>query len=482
MFLKNAKGKTTFMSWSITGRLTVLYTVSVFLILVIVSIFLYWVLANNLLTEENEFLGAKIQVLRDILLKTPDDPEIIKEEVQWETSANRFVKYYVRFLNKKGKTMIETPGMDKVINPLFFPSPIAINETVQKSVKCRAMNGSPYLLVSAMAKLGSKGNKQRIVQIALDVSDDYAILAIYRKELLIALFLGTLISAGAGIAIARKGMKPIQEIAKAAQRITATHLHERINPARWPMELTVLASAFDDMLVRLEDSFERLSQFSADLAHELRTPINNLMGETEVTLSKIRTVDDYKQILESSMEEFSRLSRMIDNLLFLARAENPETQIERTNFSAINEVDAVKEFYDALAEEHGVNIACNGDVILNADQNLFRRAISNLISNALKYTGKGGNVTITAQRSDNHYIEIIVKDTGCGIEKEHLSKIFDRFYRVQNTKSLNPRGTGLGLAIVKSIMDMHLGSVNIQSEPGKGTTVVLVFPLPNPDG
>jgi two-component system heavy metal sensor histidine kinase CusS len=271
-------------------------------------------------------------------------------------------------------------------------------------------------------------------------------------------------------------MRPVLQITRAAQRITATQLNERIGPAQWPGELVALAQAFDEMLMRLEDSFARLSQFSSDLAHELRTPINNLMGEAEVALSKNRSAEEYRQVIESGLEEYTRLSRMIDGLLFLARAESADTQIDRTSFDAREVLEAVREFYEALAKEKGIEVTCQGNSLINADPTLFRRAMSNLLSNALQYTPQGGMIFLRVEKADAQSIKVSISDTGIGISPEHLSKVFDRFYRADPARSQYSQGTGLGLSIVKSIMELHHGTVHITSEPSKGTTITLCFP------
>ncbi len=241
--------------------------------------------------------------------------------------------------------------------------------------------------------------------------------------------------------------------------------------------VTYTLSALKGALDRLKDSHARISQFSADLAHELRTPINNLRGEAEVALSRSRTADEYREVLESSLEEYARLSRMIDSLLFLARAESPETQIERKWFGAREEIAGVRDFLDAIAEEQGVEVTCHGNELLNADPMLFRRAVSNLLTNALQHTPRGGKVCISVKKLSDASVEVSVSDTGFGIPPEHLPRIFDRFYRVNHARS-QPKGMGLGLSIVKSIMDLHGGSVTIQSERGAGTIASLRFPPP----
>ena len=464
--------------WSITGRLTVLYTVSAGGLLILSSVFLYWVLASNLAREDHEFLADKIHVVRSILRDHPQERDALEEEVQSEVTAHQYTTYYVRVLEAEDGTLLETPGMADRLPAVVFPTPTGARESLGDGMHWRSPDGRSYHLLAAWAKEGQTGEVQRIVQLGLDVSRHEALLATYRRTLALVLCVGMVVAAGAGIVVARRGMRPLAEITHAAQRITATQLHARIGPVRWPTELTALATTFDAMLTRLEDSFTRLSQFSVDLAHELRTPINNLMGEAEVALARTRTPDAYQQLLGSSLEEYAKLSRMIDSLLFLARAESPQTYVERTLLDARQELEALREFYEAMAEEHEVEIRCEGHALVYADPILFRRAVSNLLSNALHYTPHGGTVTLSVTPADDHTITVRVGDTGVGIAPEHLPKIFDRFYRVDPARSQRYPGMGLGLAIVKSIMELHGGMVTAQSVPRQGTTITLQFHLP----
>jgi two-component system heavy metal sensor histidine kinase CusS len=440
--------------------------------LVLATIFLYWVLVSDLKRDNKQLLAEEVRVLRLILREHPDNLETLEMEVKWEGAA---LQFNIRILDEGGHTLIETPGMANIITPSLFPAPIRATEEPVEGVKWRMRDGRLYLLMAALAEVDHSSGEQRLLQIGMDVSQDDVLIANYRRKLAVVLFLGILFSAGAGIVVARKGMHPLGEITKAAQQITINQLHERIGPARWPKELTALAAAFDEMLNRLGNSFTKLSQFSADLAHELRTPINNLMGEAEVALSRTRTLDEYRQVLESSLEEYTRLFHIIDNLLFLARAETPGTSIEQSFLDARKEIEAVRDFHEVVAEEQGIEVTCQGNALLKADPILFRRGLSNLLSNALQYTPRGGKIKISVKLSDDQCVEVIVSDTGSGIEPEHLPKIFDRFYRVDSARSQYPQGTGLGLAIVKSIMDLHSGTVSIQSQIAKGTTVTLRF-------
>jgi two-component system heavy metal sensor histidine kinase CusS len=204
----------------------------------------------------------------------------------------------------------------------------------------------------------------------------------------------------------------------------------------------------------------------------LRTPINNLRGEAEVALARSRAPEDYQSVLASSLEEFERLSRMIDNLLFMARADDPQEAIHRIRFDTRQAIEAVREFYEAVAEERDVEVTCCGAAWLRGEPMLFRRAVSNLLGNALRYTPAHGRIHLAVSTHNDQCVELSVRDTGSGIAAEHLAKVFDRFYRIENS----PGGTGLGLAIVQSIMRLHGGAATIQSELGQGTTVTLKFP------
>ncbi len=466
-------------SWlwsSITSRLTLLYTLSASAMVVIFASLLYWLLAHNLDRLTEQFLTAEMHDLQRILQERPDDRRVIEAEVNYEGVDEQFPAYYARILDEGGQTQIESHQMSKVIGSSVFPPPGAVGQSLGPIKKWRAGDGKLYQMAAMWVGVGRSGGQRRLVQLAMDVSQEGAVVADFRRKLIAVSILGIGVSAGVGVTVARWGMRPLSEIRKATQRIRPTQLYERIGSGHWPQELTTLATAFDEMLGRLEDSFTQLSRFSADLAHELRTPINNLMGEAEVALSKTRTTEEYRRVIESNLEEMGRLSRLIDSLLFLARAENPETKIGLTRLDARKVVDAVREFHSAVAQEQGVEVVCEGAGEVSADPTLFRQAISNLLSNALQYTPRGGRVTICVVKPDHECVEVTVDDTGSGIEPNHLPRIFDRFYRADQSRSQYPHGSGLGLAIVKSIMSLHGGEATIASVVGKGTTVRLRFP------
>jgi two-component system heavy metal sensor histidine kinase CusS len=268
-------------------------------------------------------------------------------------------------------------------------------------------------------------------------------------------------------------------MATTARHIGSTNLRERIHPEGYPFEMAFLASTFNQMLDRLEESFDRISRFSTDIAHDLRTPVNNIRGEAEVALARARSADEYRDVVESCLEEAVRLSDLIGDLLFLARAESPLTHLRRERTDGGELLGGVREYYEASAADNGVSLTttvANEPVIAELDRTLLQRAVGNLVSNALAHTPRGGAVVL-GTNADSSTIRIEVSDTGVGIPAEALPKVFDRFFRVDSSRTQGSGATGLGLAIVKSIALLHGGNVEISSEPGHGTRVTFHMPV-----
>lgn len=468
MFWKRGKGR----RWSITRRFAIHYAVSIFFLLAVSTGILYWGLTENLKNYNREYLRNEIVILK-AMLKNSDYESVLMRVLIVEQGALENVKRYIRILRPDGEILLETPSdMARLLPVSLFPPP-ALDKPYGEKGKWKSPNGSLYILRTVSI---SEQGENRILQIALDATSTEKVIRDYRHKLVLVLIFGVLIFSAAGVVIARLCLRPIREITKTTTRISATHLKERINTEALPDELTALADSFHMMLDRLEDSFSRLSSCAVNLAHELRTPINNLMGEAEIALSKARNPEEYRSVIESSLEEYERLSLLIGSLLFLARADTRETVIDKKQTNVCRELMKMKDFYGALAERARLEVDCAGDLVVLADPSLFRRAVCNLISNSLKYIGEDGMITIRSAPSADGSVEVTVEDNGCGIAKEELPRLFDKFYRVETTRHLHPHGSGLGLSIVKSIMDLHGGSVSIHSIPGQGTSVALRFP------
>jgi two-component system heavy metal sensor histidine kinase CusS len=313
--------------------------------------------------------------------------------------------------------------------------------------------------------------------LAMDLSQELEILSQQRIWVWGVLIVAAVLCTRAGIAAAKWGTQPLREVSETARHIGSSTLNERLRTEGYPREIESLASTFNAMLQRLEDSFLRLSRFSADIAHELRTPVNNIRGESEVALAQPRTIDEYRETLSSCLEESVRLSELIESLLFLARSESPGEHLKRKRQSISALLSNVQGYYEAAASESGVSLRfeCDGEVVGDVDGPLLQRALGNLVSNALANTAAGGAVILSAARQIQQ-LRIQVSDTGSGISGEALPKVFERFYRADPARARRSGGTGLGLSIVRQIVFLHGGDINIESQLGVGTTVSLILP------
>ena len=442
---------------------------------------LYLVLRTELDRSTELFLADKLHVLRTMLRERPDDEDALREEIELESAARRYQQFYIRLVDEHGLPIMTTPLMAEQLDLAELVK--RTSSRPERSIQMAGRHGQPFRVTSATVAVGTPSTHSDTVQIAIDVSQEEELLARYRLWFWGILMATSVLFPMVGYRIARHGIRPVEEIAATARRITSTNLRERIGSEGYPLELASLAGTFNKMLERLEESFDRISRFSADIAHDLRTPVNNIRGEAEVALARSRTVDEYRDVLESSLEEAVRLSELIGDLLFLARAESPLTELHRVNVNIDELLNSVRDYYEASATAAGISlVVSNGAEPLNAelDRSLMLRAVSNLVSNAIAHTPPGGTETLT-HTSENAAIRIEVSDTGVGIPAEALPKVFDRFFRVDPSRSKNSGGTGLGLAIVQSITTLHGGKAEITSELGRGTCLTLRIPGPRQD-
>lgn len=430
-------------------------------------------LRSELKKSTDLFLADKLHVLRTMLRERPDDEDGLREEIVLETAARRYQQFYIRLLDQRGAPVITTPGMAEQIDLAELAR--QTRNHPEHSIMMMGIHGRPFRVTSAAVPVGMLATGSDTIQIAIDISQEKELLARFRSWSWAILLIASVLFPLVGYWIARHGIRPVEQIAATARRITSTNLRERIHAEGYPTELASLAGTFNKMLDRLEDSFERISRFSADIAHDLRTPVNNIRGEAEVALARARTVDEYRDVLESSLEEAVRLSELIGDLLFLARAESPLTRLHLERMEVGELLATVRDYYEATAADAGVALSAveTADALTaDLDRSLMLRAVSNLVSNALAHTPKGGSVILAATVTEPE-LQIEVSDTGSGIPAEALPRVFDRFFRVDPSRSQISGGTGLGLAIVQGIMTLHGGSAEITSQLGRGTTVTL---------
>ena len=316
------------------------------------------------------------------------------------------------------------------------------------------------------------GETARVV-VGRDIRHHTDFLDQLQRDFWLALLAAALLTVVIGILIARHGMHPVRAIAQTAGQISAGQLAARIPGADVPPELAELVTAFNAMLGRLEESFQRLSDFSADLAHELRTPIHTLRMQTEVSLAKPRSDDDYRDLLASNLEEYERLSRMIADMLFLAKAEHGLIVPQREAIPLLDLGRQLFDYYGILADSQQLVLE-GEELTVRGDRLMLQRAIGNLLLNAIQHTPTDGRVALSVREHDGAAV-ITVSNTGLAIPEAALRTIFERFIRAD----LSGEGSGLGLAIAKSIVVAHGGSIAATSS-GQLTEFAVTLPLAAP--
>ncbi len=460
-------------------RLTAGYALAGLSLVFLATATLYFVLRSELEKSTDLFVADKLNVIRTMLRDRPDDWDALHEEIELESAARQYEQFYVRLLDERNQPLLMTPRMAEQVDLSKFS---ALPRThSDQTTPMSGKHGRVFRVASAAAAVGSHPTRYDTIQVAVDFSQKEQLLARYRFWFWTILTGTSIIFPLIGYQIARHGIRPVEEMATTARHISSSNLQERIRAEGYPFELASLAATFNQMLDRLEESFERISRFSADIAHDLRTPVNNIRGEAEVALARARTVNEYRDVLGSCLEEAVRLSELISDLLFLARAESPLAHLHCEPVNVGELLDGVREYYEATAAESGISLITSlGDnpVVAELDRKLVQRAVGNLVSNAVAHTPAGGSVVLGAG-AESASIRIEVSDTGAGIPAEALPKVFDRFYRVDSSRSKASGGTGLGLAIVQSIVVLHGGKAEIASEPGQGTRVTLRIPVPS---
>ena len=287
---------------------------------------------------------------------------------------------------------------------------------------------------------------------------------------LVALGLGAvLVVAVAGYWIARVGLRPLERLSGEAQALRPKTLSQRLQTTALPVELSALAEAFNGALSRLEEAYGQLEAFNADVAHELRTPLANLIGSTQVALSRQRSAGDFEEVLQANLEDLERLRSIINDMLFLARADRGEVATGLVLTPVAQEVRKTIEFFEFVLDESGSQVGIAGDVQAEArlESALFRRAMSNLLQNAIEHSPPGAQIAVTL-REEAAATWIVVSNPGAAIDEQHLQHLFDRFYRVDAARNDGGEhhGHGLGLAIVKAVASMHGGQVSASSEGG----------------
>ncbi len=460
---------------SITLRLTIYFAAASIAVLLAIGYLVGNAVEKHFIELDRMELRGKMELIRHVLstTRTPEDVAVLRQRMADALTGHESLE--VGLATPEGRTLFKTSGA--TFPPALLETRTPDDADAVPDLTPWEQHGHVYRGFAAVVPTEAAAIPRVVVAIAVGTDEHHKFMTVLNRSLWLAIAAGILSTAILGWIAARRGLAPVREMARVAHRVTASRLADRLPVESLPVELHELARAFNEMLSRLEDSFRRLSEFSSDLAHELRTPIGNMMTQTQVALSRSRTAEEYREVLYSNSEEFDRLARMIADMLFLAQADHGLIVPRSESVDLASEVRELFEFYDALAEDRGVELELTGEGVVAGERLMIRRAVSNLLSNAINHTPEGGTIVVQIEPTSKGEIKLSVDNPGDGIAPEHLSRVFDRFYRVDSSRKRSTEGAGLGLAITKSIMAAHHGSVQVQSTDGR-TRFEIQFPAP----
>jgi two-component system, OmpR family, heavy metal sensor histidine kinase CusS len=458
---------------SLTQRLTLMFVAATTAVLLVLG----WVVTTSV---EQHFVDLDMEVLTGKM-------ELIRQSLQSVASPDGLIA----FAHQLARSLVGHPGLEVVVmdadhNIIFatahanFSPDLLLSSAAQVPVKpavwqlgAQSYRGIAMRLPTAA--LDSAGHPVSvIVAAATDMAHHQMFVRSFMQTLWLFVVVASGISGVLGWLAVRRGLAPLRAMREQAQGVTAQQLHQRLPVDSVPPELADLARSLNEMLARLEQAFARLTDFSSDIAHELRTPVSNLMTQTQVALSQARSAEAYRDILASNAEELERMARMISDMLLLAKADNGLVVPDPQTIDLADEVRALFDYYDAVAEDKGLQLVLEGAAQVQADRLMLRRALGNLLSNAVRHASPATVVQVTLSQNAEAVL-ITVANHGETLAQEVLDRVFDRFFRGDPSRHRDQEGAGLGLAITRSIVTAHGGSLQASSMDGL-TTFTITLP------
>ena len=444
---------------SITFRLTLLFASVSTAVLLLLGLLIGASVEQHFVEQDMEVLTGKLELARQALANVHSRQALDALPQQLDAALVGHHGLALVVVAPGGRILFATTGADFPQTLLDKPA----QSSTERPFAWKTRENQPLRGISSLVATGIPGEPPAVVAVATDISHHEHFMASFQTTLWTFVGLAALVTGFLGWVAVRRGLAPLQFIQQGAAGVTANRLHYRIPIDAIPVELADVAVTLNAMLARLEDSFQRLSDFSSDLAHELRTPVSNLLTQTQVTLSQTRSLDEYRDILVSNTEEFERMARMIADMLFLAKADNGLIIPAREEIDLVAETRELFDFYEALAEEKNISLVLAGEGVVNGDRLMLRRAISNLLSNAIRHSPPRGWIEVRIASDGPVGIRLTVSNSGTPIPAEHLPRLFDRFYRVDASRHRSSEGAGLGLAITKSILAAHGGEIAVRT-------------------
>jgi two-component system OmpR family sensor kinase len=458
-------------------KITLWYVFTFVVTTLIILSFMYIRLKHHLIKEVDKFLEDESRVFASEISENRMDINKAMIDYEQDIFARKSYPVDARALNSKGEVVVASRNFTEFFYSLDRDKLRGTEKDGRyfETVKVPGKR-TPFRVFSVRFSFDEK--LDYIIQIGTTMRRMRKTLSNFRHNLLTAIPIVLVLGATGGWFLARRSLSPIAHITETARRITVSSLGERLKPRKTGDELDHLIATLNEMISRLEDSFKRISQFTADASHELRTPITSMRGEAELLLSKPRPIQEYQRVLANHIEKLDFIMRMINDLILLSKFDSNEAGLEMVRVKLNDLLVNLWELFQVLGERKGVKFTLDhieGANVLG-DRTRLQQLFTNLIDNAIKFTPSGGHVDLSLKR-DGVFARVFVRDTGIGIPEEEFERIFERFYRVDKSRVRENGGTGLGLSICRWIARAHHGKIEVKSELGKGAEFIVSLPL-----
>jgi heavy metal sensor kinase len=429
-----------------------------------------------LIKEVDRFLLDEINELSEVLSHDMKWKEALKR-FEFGVAARTYYPLYIRVLNTEGAIFYVSEGM-RGIEYRIDEKVVSLARNGRNNIEKIHSPGRkrPFRFISA--PLYRDGKLAYIVQLGTHLRFTRKSLSGFKRNILAAFPIVLVLGSFVGWILARRSLSPIGYIVSKTQSITTKKLNERLIQRGTHDEMDDLIRTINEMIARLEDSFKRMAEFTADASHELKTPLCALKGEAEVLLSKPRMAEEYQEGLTHFIERFDQLNRMINDLILLSKSDSSQGELKMNPVRLDLLINDMGGLFQILAEQKNIALCIDPlqETVVMGDKTRLQQLFTNLIDNAIKYTLDGGAIHITLEKNRDLAI-VKISDTGIGIPKDEQEKIFKRFYRIDKSRSKETGGVGLGLSIAEWIAHTHHGKIEVFSEPNQGSTFTVYLPI-----
>jgi len=461
---------------TLRAQLTFWYGAFLLLIVLVFGIVLYKALSRNLYKSVDQKLLALAEVvaessIRNFLRPGFNNLSRFLEEFFGVPTAGQFIQV----LDSSGKLGSSSQNLEHRRLPL---SHFAMQRVVHGEMVFETFDDKPAPIRMLTYPVIVRGRMRNIVQVASSLETVDHALQNVKRMLALGIPSLLLVALWGGWFLAGRALNPMDSVVDAISNLDADSLDARIIEEKGTLEVRELARSFNALLGRLEDSFRRVKEFTADASHELRTPLTVLRGETEVALRKPRSTEEYQDVLASTLEEVHRMSRIVEDLLLLAKGDLGEAPVNKTSLDLNEVLGDIALQAQLVSETKNISVIFEEapSIKIMADPLRIRQLFWNILNNAIKYTPQDGMIYISIKTENNENVKVAISDTGIGIPEQDLPHIFERFYRVDKHRARSQGGSGLGLAICKWITTAHGGKIEVHSNPGEGSVFTIVLP------